>query len=71
MLKKKKIAMFPRTAWQYQNGEVRLGMFFTTSEAFLGATSIVSQIVASHFINLLPTTSCAGASYAVCNQYIQ
>lgn len=46
------IAALPLGVGQYQNGDVRLGVFLTTSELVLVATTLVSALIVSSYVEL-------------------
>jgi len=48
------IAALPFGVGQYQNGDTRLGLFFTVSQVLLGATTMVSAGVTSSFASVNP-----------------
>ncbi len=63
------LAMIPLGVGQYQNGDTRLGVLFTTSELLLGAASLVSGvIVQSYYAQFDATRGCDEFCYATLNR---
>lgn len=63
------LAMVPLGVGQYQNGDTRLGVLFTTSELLLGAASLVSGvIVQNYYAQFDPTRACDETCYATLNR---
>jgi hypothetical protein len=52
------LAFVPFGAGQYQNGDVKLGVFFTVSEALLGTTTLVTAGIVNAYANADPTRPC-------------
>ncbi len=66
------LAMIPLGVGQYQNGDTRLGVLFTTSELVLGATSLVSaMIVQNYYTGFDRTRACNLDCYAGLNSDIR
>jgi hypothetical protein len=59
------IAALPLGVGQYQNGDVRLGAFFTATELLLGATTVTSALFVSYYGELGYSRKCAGACGAL------
>jgi tetratricopeptide (TPR) repeat protein len=64
------VAMIPLGVGQYQNGDVRLGALFTTSEILLGATSLVSAVIVQGYSRFDSTRPCDAVCYADLNSNI-
>ena len=64
------MAMIPLGVGQYQNGDMRLGALFTTSEILLGATSLVSGVIVQGYSRFDSTRSCDEVCYDELNRNI-
>jgi len=53
-LRSRWIGLLPMGIGQYQNGDTKLGVFFTVSEALLGATTLVTAGIVSNYANVDP-----------------
>jgi tetratricopeptide (TPR) repeat protein len=63
------VALLPLGIGQYQNGDTRLGVFFTASELLLGATTLVSAGVIAGY-DKVKGKDCTGACLSVFHENV-